>query len=390
MKTNLNDWTCEDSITWMKGVLKAENCKELLDYELIRSHQINGRDLIDLNEENLKYDLRITNLHLRKVLLRKICELLKFINENHQNYNFFESSVEGANITQYEKFKIVNFKYNNVVKSIKCHKNTKFVEIIQEILTNHKKSEIIETICVLDNKKILIPKNCLIFDIANEGDIFELVDNSLENKNIKKIITNSNLKNSYKKSKKNKNYSFYNGQKDYNIQETASKNRLLSFDALDNFEKNGYTFSAKKNLLDSLEKEKEKVTINSYYNISNLNHYNNRKSDGSPSALITKNREKPNNKIQKKYRVNFSLSNEDEKSSHSDHPKNLIRIEDPSHCGKPNKTDFENYMNKFISSHRSFSSFNNQSYNSEKSKKLFDKKLSNYYVEAKKIKSKIF
>jgi hypothetical protein len=61
--------------------------------------------------------------------------------------------------------------------------------------------------------------------------------------------------------------------------ETAIKNNYLSFDKLDNLEKNISTFLEKninnsKDHLSSNKNEKEKVTINSYYNISNLNNFN--------------------------------------------------------------------------------------------------------------------
>jgi len=63
------------------------------------------------------------------------------------------------------------------------------------------------------------------------------------------------------------------------LMETALKNKYLSFEKLDSLEKNITKFLDKnenhsKEYISTNPNEKEKVTINSYYNISNLNNFN--------------------------------------------------------------------------------------------------------------------
>lgn len=66
------DWSNEDVVEWL-------NCCLLLpQYEdAFRAHEIDGRDLIDLTDDNYKYDLNVIKLHDRKYIQRQVLEALK-------------------------------------------------------------------------------------------------------------------------------------------------------------------------------------------------------------------------------------------------------------------------------------------------------------------------
>lgn len=376
MKNNLQDWTCEDVVQWIKVEVGLKN----YDYEIVRAHEIDGRDLIDLTEDNLKYDLKIIKLHERKVFLRKICELIRRIVE--------------TNVECPENMKDSNRATNSNLAHRDCDNNKKGDQVLNESSK-------------LNQRQGYIP-----------------------------------------------NVHYYNlHYKDSSICETATKNRYLSFEALDNFEKNGYTFSVKKNLTNSLDNasDKDKVTINSYYNISNLNNYNqnhiNEKSLNSfkspfssydnkssnylntVNPQVTKSNKKKaklsclnirskkkmdfdqlsnNNEVNDDYMQSYNnkrdtISNINQNQSLNSYKNfnsvqinpsmtgtsfnNFMRIEGDNSLYQENekKIDIDLYMSKLISYKNSRSSQNNnqnQSCNSEKSRKLYDKK------NAKKIKAK--
>jgi len=66
---SINKWKNDDVIEF----LNVSNMSELCD--IFKIHKINGKDLLDLNSQELRDDLKIANLHLRKKLLRKIKNL---------------------------------------------------------------------------------------------------------------------------------------------------------------------------------------------------------------------------------------------------------------------------------------------------------------------------
>jgi len=68
----LIDWTNTHVVSWISEFLKFPQYKESF-----LNHEVSGRDLIDLTEDNLKYDLQIIKLHDRKKILREICILMK-------------------------------------------------------------------------------------------------------------------------------------------------------------------------------------------------------------------------------------------------------------------------------------------------------------------------
>jgi hypothetical protein len=523
MKTNINDWNCDDVILWFKQELKEVS----IDYELLKSHELIGRDIIDLTEDNLKYDLKIYKLHDRKLVMRKIVELIKYILSdfgeannlntlnNHSgnkiklekdllNSNLFMTQGQvtpinnkvnlpnyNSNITNYPLQRQIKLEYKNRLIKFKCTNITKFCDILKEFIEVLDLKEQ-ENFLILDKEGMIIPKECAVKDISQENEQFFVIKrknlNGKEKSNIdsgsKKHISppksnnlsqvnqkfiknsksiknlnllennsqsfiqqsqyhtqNSNNTNLHSNTFSNnfnlplsvtqkvsthRNYSLYHN-KDFSIQETANKNRYLSFETLDNFEKNGYTFNVRKNMNNSVDNpsEKEKVTINSYYNISNLNNFNNENSntlnthntykspfssfENKSSNLLSGNDlnnyvQKSNKKkklsclnIRAKKKIDFDefsnndvyeQENENENNFNSD---NFIKIDDKAHKDDSDKVDVDSYMNRFMSHKNSVSSIHNQTCNSDQSKKLYDKKLRNYYMEgAKKIKSKLF
>ena len=335
MKSNFIEWNTEDVINWIRHDVKLFNC----NLELIKSHEINGRDLIDLNEDNLKEDLKILKLHDRKNLMRKICELMRNLvefttdeNSNHEMLNEVEDVPEDKNF----EVKTIKIKFQDKTLAFKCANNIKVEHIIKECIDvfDLNKSSVskfrsenlhdkelkyaITDFYLSDKSTVIYPKENYICDIMqdyynndmnkylnrNEGLTFYLNLNkeeentscniSLNNekkknstnifidyKNKDKLKEKDNLKskniqmntneNSYKTSKPKEDNNYY---KDFSITETAVKNQYVYFEALDNLEKNGYSFINKK-LNNHLNKTNdEKVTINSFYNISNLNNFN--------------------------------------------------------------------------------------------------------------------
>lgn len=68
-------WKNDDVIHWLKKELFLEAYQS--DFV---SHEIDGRDLIDLSDDNLKYDLNVIKLHDRKTIQRSICTYLRNLN----------------------------------------------------------------------------------------------------------------------------------------------------------------------------------------------------------------------------------------------------------------------------------------------------------------------
>jgi hypothetical protein len=268
MKNNIAEWDTEDVLLW----IKKEVGPKTVDEDLIRAHEIDGRDLLDLTEDNLKHDLKIIKLHDRKLFLRKLCELMKLICYiNSDNY-------EDENILHQGNKKI----HNNDNRTSDCSKNNN----------------------------------------SSAKSNSELID-------------------------------------------SAIKNNYVSFEALDNWEKNGYTFSIKKNM-----NPDKRVTINSFYNISNLNNYNT-----------------------KKVLANKSLDTLTLGENETKMRKAQIMKNESSEIISPRGK--ESYYSHSFSQKGKNVQKNSQDTVSNESQKLYYKKdnffdkLYNYYNEAKKIKSRL-
>jgi hypothetical protein len=513
MKTNINDWTSDDVILWFRQELKEVS----IDYELLKSHELIGRDIIDLTEDNLKYDLKIFKLHDRKLIMRKIVELMKYILSDFSGVNTINSlSTYSQNKIKIEKDLLnsnlfmtqaqltpnnkvltnsntgnsslqrqIKMEYKNQVLKFKCSNLTKFYDILKEFIEVLDLNEQ-ENFLVIDKEGMIIPKECIVKEISQENENFFVIKRKNLNRNEKSCLGSSSRKEISPKSKStsqvvhnnkkniknlnllennsqsfiqpsqyhsqnsipsnlhsntfsnnfnmplpvtqkistHRNYSLYHN-KDFSIQETANKNRYLSFETLDNFEKNGYTFNVRKNMNNSVDNhsEKEKVTINSYYNISNLNNFNNNENSNTGNTQNTykspfssfENKSSNllsgqdlNNYVQKsnkkkklsclniraKKKIDFDEFSNNEvyepDNENATNSENFIKIDDKAHQDDSEKIDVDSYMNKLMSHKNSVSSIHNQTCNSDHSKKLYDKKLRNYYMEgAKKIKSKL-
>jgi len=63
---SVSKWKLGEVLTFLENI-------GLTDFmPVFRKNHINGKDLLTLTDQNLKEDLCITDLHLRKKLLRKI------------------------------------------------------------------------------------------------------------------------------------------------------------------------------------------------------------------------------------------------------------------------------------------------------------------------------
>jgi hypothetical protein len=244
LKSNLQDWTTEDVLTWLTNEIGPN----YNDY--FSAHEITGRDLLDLNEDNLKTDLKVLKLHDRKLILRKICELMRMIVENN--------NVSNINQKERANRKIINIVYKNEAVKFKCAGGNRISNIIQDCIDIFGLPKDKHCIFLSDKNGFILPRDSILIDCIeeDEGNIYIMINKDL---NFSNEITNT---------LNDKNYSSKN--KSSILQETAIKNKFLSFEALDNFEKNGYSFAIKKNLKKNFE---DKVTINSFYNISNLNNF---------------------------------------------------------------------------------------------------------------------
>lgn len=77
------EWALEDVLKFL--IMEFNFEEEILKYFVF--HEISGLDLIDLTEDNLKYDLKIVKISQRKKVLRSILDKFKnsFTRENDQN-----------------------------------------------------------------------------------------------------------------------------------------------------------------------------------------------------------------------------------------------------------------------------------------------------------------
>lgn len=348
-KRNLNDWSVEEAYNWVKNEVG-----NIIPKDLFLAHEISGRDLVDLTEDNLKYDLKINKLHDRKLFLRKICDLIKVINDNPIN-NVVKNVVNNNDNTIIVRFHNSNlkFKTSNLLK-VKDILNDSF-----NILNIPKETAGYLT----DSEGSILPNESLINDlITSKNSVITLntninISNTLskkkaedkdekENKESRENRENKTTRdtNNYKKAIKNANYNTIQESiiRDNSLAETALKHRYLSFEALDNFEKNGFSFSIKKNLNKKFDKEKEneneKVTINSFYNISNLNTYNNEtnpeihksnKKRNKLSCLNIRSKKQPELEEENPVRFNMHSKNSKElKQSISDESENQFYKKD--------------------------------------------------------------
>jgi hypothetical protein len=272
LKSNLQDWTCEDVIVWLTNEIGPN----YNDY--FSAHEITGRDLLDLNEDNLKNDLKVLKLHDRKKIMRKICELMRMIIDNSGGEvdtlgNIGTIGSCGIQSTKQEANNrgLINIVYKGEAVKFKCTKGNKIYNIIQDCVDIFGLGRgNIANVLLTDKNGFVLPRDSLLIDCLNEDESPEtnlyIVLNKKDlglnasNENLQSL-TNT-LSDKYAQSSKNKSSI---------LQETAIKNKFLSFEALDNFEKNGYSFTVKKGL--NKAQESDKVTINSFYNISNLNNF---------------------------------------------------------------------------------------------------------------------
>lgn len=75
------NWSNEQVVKWISTMLNYPQYAESF-----LKHEIDGRDLIDLTEDNLKYDLQVIKLHDRKTILRGLCALMKeYVNSFEEN-----------------------------------------------------------------------------------------------------------------------------------------------------------------------------------------------------------------------------------------------------------------------------------------------------------------
>ncbi len=215
------EWNLEDVLRWLLVEFNFE--EEILKNFVF--HEIDGLDLIDLTEDNLKYDLKIFKINLRKRIMRRIVDLLRLsISQNSVNsvmtskksnsFNRIENRVsEDKDNILFQSF---SFKKNENSKNIKtnsslksqiprtignpnnskktkinialhylldenlkkmkflCFPTNKVESILKEFKDNlnyeHKKIKIIEkydNISICDENGYLIPKETFISEIIN-------------------------------------------------------------------------------------------------------------------------------------------------------------------------------------------------------------------------------
>jgi hypothetical protein len=402
LKSNLLDWTTDDVLIWLNNEVGLDY-NEYNDYFI--GHEVTGRDLLDLTEDNLKNDLKVLKLHDRKLILRKICELMRLIVDNSvmmtNPTNFNNSTCQGLNTitnSNDNPKKIVNIIFKGEVVKFKCTKSNRVYNIIQDCIDIFGLPKD-KYISLTDKKGLVLPRDSYLIDCIpedeGEASFYIIINNikkehNMSNENIQSI--NNTL------SEKNSSYQHHKGSI---LQETAIKNKFLSFEALDNFEKNGYSFSIKKNLNKNFE---DKVTINSFYNISNLNNFEkslfNSTSENKNSNYINSGVEnsesevnikgkKKNNKftcIRSKKKIDIEdlseeldTGNKINKNNNNDH----IKITDyKNYENNPSKIQNKNLKSK-NSSHRQ--NISQDSNNVNYKNNYFDR-LYNYYNDANKIK----
>jgi hypothetical protein len=449
--SNILEWSNTDVINWLTTL---NNNSISINYkQAFIDHGLNGEDLIDLTEDNLKYDLKVIKLHDRKYIMRSIRDLMK---------NFikcFEKETKLDNNNNIKHILIKNAKIKEDIR-FKCTNNDKIKNIIndcKEIF--HIESDI--NVFLVDAEGSIIPKEASINDIITDNECLYLIISSYEPKtkkekkesinNVNSINNNINS-NTYNNKQNNNNtntliFSNNNTIQENSITETALKKRYLSFETLDDFEKNGFSFSVNNNLSKKFEKasNRDKFTINSFYNISNLNNFNERSPfssyDNKNSNLLIspkskendKSKEKDNQKTNKKkklscirskkkidldnfseneipdnvskmkfnmerlYTLNNSNDNETKYNYHSNIFKerensNSISYNNDSSKGFRSKKNSQSQYFDRLSNRNSDINYNNASVDSTNlyyRKNNFFDKLYNYYNEAKKIKGKI-
>lgn len=382
MKNNFLEWSTDEVMNWFRLDIKLST----INYDLIKSHEINGRDLIDLNEENLRDDLKILKLHERKYIMRKICDLMRTLVETDpKNENESENLRDEGNDFRSgdnSDLKIYNIKFKERSIRLKCADNIKVEHVIKECIdvfnlnnlsgcnSNYQASNC-SNFYLSDMNNIIFPKETFMCDILlfenhqnnqrqefvtfllhiNDDEEFKSRQYSfninkenqskstcysdhphktIDTKEKKEAVStaissansysqmNSNHVNNISNHNNNNKYSCdsshnrSNYNKDFTLTDTAVKNRIVSFEALDTLEKNGYSLNSKnfKKSEGNLNKtNEEKVTINSFYNISNtnMNNFNDKLMQSNRSLIIS------NDKVPSKANPHFNILTVDSK-----------------------------------------------------------------------------
>lgn len=162
MKSNLSDWNSEDVIYWLKNEAGITN----FDPNIIKENELDGKDLLDLTEENLKNDLKINRLHDRKLIMRKICELIKLI--------LNEPIIKDINKTL-----TVTYKGRSV--AFLCDNNCKVEYIINECLEIF--DEMSNSGILIDSYDRVIPRGSAVNDNIADKEVLRLVINSCKSGN---------------------------------------------------------------------------------------------------------------------------------------------------------------------------------------------------------------
>jgi hypothetical protein len=367
---NIYLWTKEDVLNWLGDEIGFDR----INKELFIHHEIDGNDLIDLTEDNLKYDLKIMKLHDRKFILRCICDLLRNIVDQHE----IISKKQKIQPERVNSFKILpNEKVQ--FQSQACMKTEEQMSpVMKKFNLQLKKNNLISSQYYNSNVS-KIPQ-----DVKNQNSTLHLFskNNTMQEESGTLILRENSLA------------------------ETAMKNRYLSFDNLDNFEKNGFSFSVKRNLNKLQQKgENDNVTINSFYNISNLNNFNNAESNSninlqSNEHSVKKNHTKSGKKkascvnIRSKTKIDFEKLSDNEMTDEEIYAGECYTDRLP----KQNYRGLMSYVNKMENKHQEANStFNPQNLNLNSNisadsenpyyrKNNFFDKLYNYYNDAQKIK----
>lgn len=120
LSSDISKWTNKNVLIWLNGINMTMYKEQFV------IHEVEGIDLIDLTEDNLKYDLKVVNLHHRKHILREILKILKSIDKK---------MTEQMNIKDENKKKvclkeiIVKYKKTNQKFKFKISSNTTFGEL---------------------------------------------------------------------------------------------------------------------------------------------------------------------------------------------------------------------------------------------------------------------
>lgn len=115
---SLWEWSLEDVLRWLLIEFNLE--EEILKNFVF--HEIDGLDLIDLTEDNLKYDLKIAKINLRKRMMRRIVDLLKFSLSQDNNNNAVLTNKKHTNLNKNEN-RVSEAKENILFQSFSFNKN---------------------------------------------------------------------------------------------------------------------------------------------------------------------------------------------------------------------------------------------------------------------------